>query len=149
MLGAEVTLAVANADLAFATRGEAQWTAAHLADDHVVHLAVGITAERHDIDIAAARSLLADSAERAGITDVQAAMALIHGQRAVTHGLSRAQGLMCACFSGFWVPAPQAETPARAGDSARSTGSSQRPGEPRLRGLRQSLRLPSGGMLVA
>ena len=77
VLGAEVTSAVANADLAFATRGEAQWAAEHLADEHLVHLAVGIIAERHQVDVASARSRLADSAERAGITDVQAARALI------------------------------------------------------------------------
>jgi len=77
VLGTEIALVVANADLTFATRSEAQQTAQQLADEERVHIAVGIIAERHRVDIATARRRLTSAAERAGITDVQAAEALI------------------------------------------------------------------------
>ena len=77
-LGADVTAAVANADLTFATLGKAQETAEHLAEQDLVHQATGIVAARHNLDIVAARAHLADSARRAGVTEVQAASALIN-----------------------------------------------------------------------
>lgn len=77
MLGTEVPLAVANADLGFATRSEAERTAKQFVDEGLVHIAVGIIAERHDVDVAGARSRLAAAAARAGITETEAAEALI------------------------------------------------------------------------
>ena len=77
-LGADVTAAVVNADLTFATLAEARETAEHLADQDLVHQATGIIAARHDLDMATARAHLADSARRAGVTEVQAATALIN-----------------------------------------------------------------------
>lgn len=77
LLGTQVALAVANADLAFATRSEAKQTAKQLRDEELVHLALGIIAERHQVDIPTARHRLTSAAERAGITDAEAAQALI------------------------------------------------------------------------
>ena len=77
-LGADVTAAVANADLTFATLSEAQETAVHLAEEDLVHQATGIIAARHNLDIVAARAHLADSARRAGVTELQAATTLIN-----------------------------------------------------------------------
>ena len=77
MLGTEVALAVANADLGFSTRAEATRSAEEFADEGLVHIAVGIIAARHDVDVAAARSRLAAAAARAGITETEAAEALI------------------------------------------------------------------------
>lgn len=77
LLGTDVPLAVANADLGFSTRAEATWAAQRFVDEGLVHLAVGIIAERHGVDVAAARSRLSSAAARAGITDTQAAEALL------------------------------------------------------------------------
>ena len=70
-------MAVANADLSFATRVEAKRTAEQMSDENLVHQATGIIAERHQVGMVAARNRLAASAERAGISDVQAAKALL------------------------------------------------------------------------
>jgi GAF domain-containing protein len=77
VLGTEVTLAVANADLAFATRSAAERTGQQYTEELHVHVAVGIIAERQQVDTATARRRLAAAAQRAGITEVQAAKALI------------------------------------------------------------------------
>jgi GAF domain-containing protein len=76
VLGASVTEVVANADLTFSTRLQAAQAPVRLAY-HDIQIAVGIIAERLKVNVEDARERLADSAERAAITQLEAARALI------------------------------------------------------------------------
>lgn len=60
--------AVTNADLSFSTRKTAEHAAEHLRGTFRIEVAVGILAGRKTLDLAAARTLLEESARRAGVS---------------------------------------------------------------------------------
>ena len=76
-LGASAAGAVANADLSFESRRRAEEAPRQLHDQRLVDVGVGILAAREDLDIDVARDRLRDAAERAGVTEAQAASVLI------------------------------------------------------------------------
>ena len=76
-VGASVQDAVTNADLSFSTRKAAAEAPTRFNDERDIDVALGVIAARRDVEIAAARRRLDDAAQRAGITTVQAARALI------------------------------------------------------------------------
>lgn len=65
--------AVTNADLSFSTRQTAEHAAEHLRGTFRIEVAVGILAGREGLDPAAARTLLHESARRAGVSSAQLA----------------------------------------------------------------------------
>jgi hypothetical protein len=69
--------AVANADLSFATRREAQQAPAHLEEAAVVDTATGILASVRSITVEEARAELDDSARRAGVPVHRLAQVLV------------------------------------------------------------------------
>jgi len=73
-LGASQAGAITNADLGFETRRRAEEAPGRLRDQRVIDVAVGLLAARECVDVDTARSLLFDSAQRAGIDVVQAAL---------------------------------------------------------------------------
>ena len=73
-LGASPAGAVTNADLGFDSRRRAEEAPRRLRDQRVIDVAVGLLAARECVDVYTARSLLFDSAQRAGIDEVQAAL---------------------------------------------------------------------------
>ncbi|MCY7402103.1 MAG: ANTAR domain-containing protein [Nocardioides sp.] len=73
-LGASQAGAVTNADLGFESRRRAEEAPGRLRDQRVIDVAVGLLAARECVDVDAARALLFDSAQRAGIDMVQAAL---------------------------------------------------------------------------
>jgi GAF domain len=68
---------VANADLSFTTRTEAVATPGRVRDQQAVDKAIGILAEAQGIHVDVAAERLLDAASRAGITEAQAARAVI------------------------------------------------------------------------
>lgn len=68
---------VANADLSFATRREAVATPGRVRDQQAVDTAIGLLAEAQDIHVDVAAERILDAASRAGITEAQAARAII------------------------------------------------------------------------
>jgi hypothetical protein len=68
---------VANADLSFTTRAEAVATPGRVRDQQAVDTAIGLLAEAQDIHVDVAADLILDAASRAGITEAQAARAII------------------------------------------------------------------------
>lgn len=68
IFGAWAAGAVANADLAFTTRRDAESAPDELHERLNVEVAVGITAARHGIEVEAAEALLRAAALRAGVT---------------------------------------------------------------------------------
>jgi GAF domain-containing protein len=75
-LDASAKGAVTNADLSFRTRREAERAPAWLADSQDVNIAVSLICERQQVDEETARTRLRGAAERAGITEIQAARAV-------------------------------------------------------------------------
>ena len=73
-LGASQAGAVTNADLGFESRRRAEEAPRRLRDQRVIDVAVGLLAARECVDVDTARALLFDSAQRAGIDMVQAAL---------------------------------------------------------------------------
>jgi hypothetical protein len=69
--------AVTNADMSFRTRQEAEQAPRRVAEQARVDTATGIIAGRSGIDVASARERLTEAAQRAGVTDVQLADAVI------------------------------------------------------------------------
>jgi transcriptional regulator with GAF, ATPase, and Fis domain len=65
--------AVTNADLSFSTRRTAEQAVEHLRGTFRIEVAVGIIADRESLDPAAARTLLEESARRAGVSTAQLA----------------------------------------------------------------------------
>jgi transcriptional regulator with GAF, ATPase, and Fis domain len=65
--------AVTNADLSFSTRRTAEQAVEHLRGTFRIEVAVGIIADREALDPAAARTLLEESARRAGVSTAQLA----------------------------------------------------------------------------
>jgi hypothetical protein len=68
---------VANADLSFATRAEAVATPGRVRDQQAVDTAIGMLAEAQGIHVDAAAARIAAAADRAGISEAQAARAII------------------------------------------------------------------------
>jgi GAF domain-containing protein len=77
-LGASAAGAVTNADLAFETRRRAEQAPRVLREQQAVEVGVGILAAREALEVEVARERLHDAAVRAGISDLQAALVLIH-----------------------------------------------------------------------
>ena len=82
VLGASAKDAITNADLTFSTRLQAMAGPAAVADAEVVDIAVGIIMAAHGVNAGTARERLLEAAARAGITQAQAARAVIRGRRA-------------------------------------------------------------------
>jgi GAF domain-containing protein len=74
----DARLAVANADLSFRTRKEAQDAPTRIREDGDINVALGIIAASQGVDIPTARERLRNAAARAGITEAQAAKAFRH-----------------------------------------------------------------------
>jgi GAF domain-containing protein len=75
-LGTSAGVAIANADLSFATRLEAVHAPQRIADRDDVDIALGIIARSQQVDIPVAQERLRQAAARAGITEGQAARAV-------------------------------------------------------------------------
>jgi GAF domain-containing protein len=76
-VGSDAAFAVANADLGLHTFRTAAEAPERLRDDREVNIALGVIAARQDVSLAVARDRLRDAAARAGITEAQAARALL------------------------------------------------------------------------
>jgi GAF domain-containing protein len=77
-LGTSASNAVTNADLSFHTRTDAAEAPQRLAEHDDIHMAAGIIAESQGVSVETARERLAEAAAQAGITEVEAARAVIH-----------------------------------------------------------------------
>ena len=77
LCGAWAPGVVANADLSFSTRLAAAQAPEQLRNQHVVDQALGIISTAQHIDVAAAVERLREAAARAGISETQAAEAII------------------------------------------------------------------------
>ena len=77
-LGASALDAIANADLTFSTRLEAQLAPERYADQDDIDIAIGVICTLQKVDSTLARERLRMAAARAGITEGQAARALRH-----------------------------------------------------------------------
>lgn len=75
-LGTSAGIAIANADLSFATRLEAVLAPQRIADQDDVDIALGMIARSQQVDIPVAHERLRQAAARAGITEGQAARAV-------------------------------------------------------------------------
>jgi GAF domain-containing protein len=75
-LGVSAGAAIANADLSFTTRSDAEQTPQRIADQDEVDIALGIIARSQGVDIPTAHKRLRSAAARAGITEGQAARAV-------------------------------------------------------------------------
>jgi GAF domain-containing protein len=71
IFGAWAAGAVANADLSFATRREAEATPARVRERHDVEMAAAIIAVERDVDLEAAEETLRDAATQAGVDVVE------------------------------------------------------------------------------
>lgn len=76
-LGASAAGAVSNADLEFSSRLRAGDAAHRIEDRHEVDLAVGVIATLEHVDLVTARERLRQAAARAGVTEGQAARAVV------------------------------------------------------------------------
>jgi GAF domain-containing protein len=74
----DARLAVANADLSFRTRKDAQDAPTRISEGGDINVALGIIAASQGVDIPIARERLRNAAAQAGITEAQAAKALRH-----------------------------------------------------------------------
>ncbi len=77
IFGAWAAGAVANADLSFATRGEARAAPQRVRDRNLIDVAVAILAAELKADEGAAADRLRDAAERAGVTAAQLAREIV------------------------------------------------------------------------
>ena len=77
ILGAYAPGAVRNADLGFTTLQTAESAPQSLRDQGALNRAIGIVAAHQDIDVVAASERLRQAADRAGVTPVQLAVALL------------------------------------------------------------------------
>lgn len=77
IFGAWAPGAVANADLGFLTRRDAQQAPRHLRETAIVETATGILAATRDLPVAEARAELDDAARRAGVPVVKLAEVLL------------------------------------------------------------------------
>ena len=82
-VGSDAEYAVTNADLSFATRRRAEDAPGRVRQSDDVNIALGIISAAHEVAIPVARERLRDAAARAGITEAQAARALVHIRRGV------------------------------------------------------------------
>lgn len=80
VFGAWAVGAVANADLSFTTRKEAEETPQRMQDHHLIDVATGIVAEEAGVDLGAAAARLRDAASRAGVGVLQLAQDVVRGQ---------------------------------------------------------------------
>jgi len=81
IFGAWAAGAVANADLSFATRREAERAPQRIKEQDLMDLATGIVAVDLGIDLPSARERLQDAANRAGVTAVQLARDIVAARR--------------------------------------------------------------------
>ena len=79
-VGSDASLAVANADLSFRTRTLAADAPGRLRDDTDVNIAIGIISSSQDVSIPVALQRLREAATRAGISEVQAARAILNAR---------------------------------------------------------------------
>lgn len=77
VFGAWASGAVANADLSFATRTEAQAAPQRARDRHVIDVATGIVAAELGLQLDAAEARLRDAASRAGVSLLQIAREIV------------------------------------------------------------------------
>ncbi|MDN4171859.1 GAF and ANTAR domain-containing protein [Nocardioides sp. SOB77] len=77
VFGAWAPGAVANADLSFRTRLEAQRAPERIAEQRLVDTAVGVVSEQSGIDVDAARARLVEAAARAGVPVAELAEAVL------------------------------------------------------------------------
>jgi GAF domain-containing protein len=77
IFGAWASGAVANADLAFTTRSEAQAAPDRVRKQFVIDMAAGLTAAQLGIDVEAAEARLRDAASRAGVSLAQLAQEIV------------------------------------------------------------------------
>jgi GAF domain-containing protein len=77
-IGTDAEFAVANADLSFSTLEKAREAPARLREGSDINVALGIISESQGVNIPVARQRLRNAADRAGITEAQAARALRH-----------------------------------------------------------------------
>ena len=77
IFGAWAAGAVANADLSFTTRGEAQAAPGQIRERNLVDVAIGILAAELQVDVGTATDRLQDAAARAGVTLAQLARTII------------------------------------------------------------------------
>jgi len=81
IFGAWAAGAVANADLSFATRREAERAPQRIKEQDLMDLATGIVAVDLGIDLSSARERLLDAANRAGVTAQQLARDVVAARR--------------------------------------------------------------------
>jgi GAF domain-containing protein len=77
VFGAWAAGAVANADLSFTTRKDAQAAPQHVQEGHIIDVATGIVAAQLGVDIDTARIRLRDAAIRAGVTLIDLARSVV------------------------------------------------------------------------
>lgn len=77
VFGAWAAGAVANADLAFATRSEAQAAPQKARDQHLIDVAAGIVAAELGISVGTAKARLREAASRAGVSLVHVAREIV------------------------------------------------------------------------
>lgn len=82
IFGAWAAGAVANADLAFTTRREAQAAPGRVRKQFVIDMAYGLTAAQLDIGVEAAEARMQDAAVRAGVSLSQLAQAIVAAHEA-------------------------------------------------------------------
>jgi GAF domain-containing protein len=80
IFGAWAAGAVANADLSFSTRSEAQAAPRHVADRHAVDVATGIVAAQLGVDVQDALARLREAAEQAGVSLPHLAREIVHAR---------------------------------------------------------------------
>jgi GAF domain-containing protein len=81
VFGAWAEGAVANADLSFATRAEAEAAPRRLRDQQVIETATGIMAARLGVDVEAAIAAIQDAAYRAGVSLLQVAREILNARQ--------------------------------------------------------------------
>lgn len=79
VFGAWAEGAVANADLSFTTRQEAEATPRRVHEQHVIDVATGIVAAQVGVDLSAAEARLHDAAVRGGVSVFQLASDIVEG----------------------------------------------------------------------
>ena len=81
LFGAWAAGAVSNADLSFATRAEAARAPQRLQEQDSINQAVGIVMASSRVDSDTARGRLREAADRAGVPELQVALAVLHDCR--------------------------------------------------------------------
>jgi GAF domain-containing protein len=85
IFGAWAAGAVANADLSFTTRIEAEAAPRHVQDRHAIDVATGIVAAQLGVDVQDALTRLGEAAEQAGVSLLHLARDIVHARRHQDH----------------------------------------------------------------